>query len=65
MTTWAVEHLDVDRLSLFIEPWNIASIKTAKRAGYEFEGLLRNWERVGGVARDMGSYVRIRSGQPA
>ena len=65
ITTWAIEHLDVDRLSLFIEPWNIASIKTAERAGYEFEGLLRNWERVGGVSRDMGSYVRTRPGRPA
>lgn len=65
LTTWAFEHLDVDRLNLFIEPWNIASIKTAERAGYEFEGLLRNWERVGGVSRDMGSYVRTRSTRPA
>ena len=65
LSTWAFEHLDVDRLSLFIEPWNIASIKTAERAGYQFEGLLRNWERVGGVSRDMGSHVRTRSGHPA
>jgi RimJ/RimL family protein N-acetyltransferase len=63
-TTWAFKHLDVDRLSLFIEPWNMASIKTAERAGYEFEGLLGNWERVGGVSRDMSSYVRTRSGKP-
>ncbi len=65
LSTWAFEHLDVDRLSLFIEPWNIASIKTAERAGYQFEGLLRNWERVGGVSRDMSSHVRTRSGHPA
>ncbi len=60
LSDWAFEHLDIDRLSLFIEPWNIASITTAERAGYEFEGLLRSWERVGGVPRDMGAYVRTR-----
>lgn len=63
LTDWAFEHLDVDRLSLFIEPSNTASIKTAERAGYEFEGVLKNWERVDGVPRDMGSYVRTRLDQ--
>lgn len=63
LSDWAFEHLDVDRLSLFIEPWNTASIKTAERAGYEFEALLESWERVGGVSRDMGSYVRTRRHQ--
>jgi ribosomal-protein-alanine N-acetyltransferase len=61
LSDWAFESLDVDRLSLFIEPWNTASIKTAERAGYELEGLLRDWERVGGMPRDMGSYARTRS----
>lgn len=63
LSAWAFEHLDVDRLSLFIEPWNTASIKTAERAGYAHEGLLRSWERVGGIPRDMASYGRTRSGQ--
>lgn len=63
LSDWAFEHLDVDRLSLFIEPWNTASIKTAERAGYELEGLLRSWERVGGESRDMGSYARTRPNQ--
>lgn len=60
LSDWAFEHLDADRLSLFIEPWNTASIKTADRAGYEREGLLRSWERVGGVPRDMWSFARTR-----
>lgn len=63
LSDWAFEQLDVDRLSLFIEPWNTASIKTAERAGYEREGLLRNWERVSETPRDMWSYARTRSSQ--
>jgi len=63
LSDWAFEHLDLDRLSLFIEPWNTASTKTAERAGYEREGLLRNWQRVGGVPRDTWSYARSRSDQ--
>ena len=61
VSDWAFEHLDVDRLSLFIEPGNIASIRSAERAGYRLEGLLRSWERIGGLSRDMSSYVRTRS----
>lgn len=65
MTTRAVEHLYVDRLSPFIKPWNIASIKTAARAGYEFEGFSETGEPAGGGSHDLGSYVRTRSDQPA
>lgn len=63
LSDWVFENLDVDRLSLFIEPWNTASIQTADRAGYEREGLLRKWERVGGIPRDMWSHARTRPGQ--
>lgn len=59
LSDWAFAHLDVDRLSLFIEPWNVASQKTAERAGYEREVLLKNWERVAGVSKDMWAYVRL------
>ncbi len=48
LSTWAFENLDVDRLSLFIEPWNTASLKIAERAGFEREAILRGWERIGG-----------------
>lgn len=60
MSDWAFEHLDIDRLSLFIEPWNEASISTAERSGFTREGLLTSWERVGGDATDMLSFARIR-----
>lgn len=61
LSDWAFANLDVSRLSLFIEPWNVASIRTAEAAGYEREGLLKNWERVDGVPKDMHSFVRLAS----
>lgn len=59
LSDWAFANLDISRLSLFIEPWNIGSIRTAETAGYEREGLLKSWERVDGIAKDMHSFVRI------
>lgn len=62
LSTWAFENLDISRLSLFIEPWNMASMRTAEAAGYEQEGLLKRWERVDGEAKDMYSYVLLAPG---
>lgn len=60
LSSWAWDNLDISRLSLFIEPWNTSSIRTAEAAGYEREGLLQAWERVDGVAKDMISFVQVR-----
>ncbi len=60
VTGWAFEELTVARLSLFIEPWNSASIRTAERAAYQREGLLQQWEVIDGEPRDMWSYARFR-----
>lgn len=59
LSDWTFEHLDVSRLSLFIEPWNTASIRTAESADYRREGLLAAWERVGGVSKDMLAFARL------
>jgi ribosomal-protein-alanine N-acetyltransferase len=48
------------RIELYIEPWNVGSIKTAERAGYEREGLLRSHAEIGGRRRDMLLYALIR-----
>lgn len=50
---WALVDLGVPRLELYVEPWNEASIRTAERAGFVREGLLRQWELVAGQRRDM------------
>lgn len=48
------------RVELYIEPWNTASIRTAERAGYEHEGLLRSHQEIAGKRSDMLLYARIR-----
>ena len=52
----------VQRIDLFIEPWNIASIRTAERAGYVREELLVSHQLVGGERRDMILYSSVRPG---
>ncbi|WP_205859543.1 GNAT family N-acetyltransferase [Phycicoccus flavus] len=53
---WASGLPEVERLQLFVEPWNEASARAAVAAGFEREGLLRSWQRVGGSRRDMVVY---------
>lgn len=65
MATWALEELHIPRLQLYIEPWNRASIRTAERAGFECEGLLRSWQKVGDRRRDMFMYARLATRNPA
>jgi RimJ/RimL family protein N-acetyltransferase len=43
-----------------IEPWNVGSITTAERAGYEREDLLRSHQQIGGRRRDMFLYAVTR-----
>ncbi|HEY4626085.1 MAG TPA: GNAT family protein [Blastococcus sp.] len=62
LTRFAWTIPDLHRIELYIEPWNVASTRTAERAGYEREGLLRSHQRIGGARRDMLLYAAIRSG---
>lgn len=50
------------RISLFIEPWNTASIRVAERAGYLREGVLRRHMEIDGSRRDMLLYAALRPG---
>lgn len=47
------------RLVLRIEPGNLASIRTAERAGFAFEGVLRGYQVIGGERRDLALYARL------
>lgn len=58
-TDWAFANVDIHRASLFIEPENGASARTAEAAGYEREVLLAQWQTVGGEPRDMYCYRRL------
>ena len=55
---WTVEGLE--RIALYIEPWNLSSVRTAERAGYHREGLLRSHQKIAGQRRDMLLYAAIR-----
>lgn len=57
---WAFAHLSVQRLELYVEPWNEGSWRAAEAAGFQREGLLRQWERVGSERKDMYMYARLR-----
>jgi RimJ/RimL family protein N-acetyltransferase len=48
------------RLELYIEPWNTGSIRTAERAAFQREGLLRSHQEMGGRRRDMLLYAAGR-----
>lgn len=65
VTTWAMTALRLDRLELYVEPWNKGSWRTAELAGYTREGLLRSWERVGDERRDMYMYSCVSAELPA
>ncbi len=58
---WTIPGLH--RIELHIEPWNMASIRTAERAGYLREGLLRSHQEIGGERRDMLLYAATRRDQ--
>jgi len=56
---WALTVRGIDRLELYVEPWNVASARTATRAGFVREGLLRSWQKVGDERRDMDMYALV------
>jgi RimJ/RimL family protein N-acetyltransferase len=59
LARWALHELQIPRLELHVEPWNVASVRTAERAGFLREGLLRSWQEVGGTRKDMYVYARL------
>lgn len=56
---WGMSLPGVVRLELYVEPWNEGSWRAAERAGFQREGLLRQWQPVGAEQRDMFMYSRI------
>lgn len=62
LSDWALALGEVERLELYAEPWNEGSWRAAEACGYEREGLLRSWQRVGTERRDMFMYSRLRRG---
>lgn len=61
---FALIDLAIPRVHLHVEPWNTASVRTAERAGFRREGLLRSWMELGGVRRDMLLFARLAADEP-
>ena len=60
VSEWGLSLSEIHRLELYVEPWNEGSWRTAERAGYRREGLLRSWQAVGEERRDMYMYARLK-----
>ena len=60
VVSFAFGELAIPRLHLFVEPWNVASARTAEAAGFRREALLRGWERIDGEQRDAESFALLR-----
>src|SRR2546423_1114819 len=56
ISRWGLTLDGIERLELYVEPWNEGSWRAAERAGYHREGLLRRWQYVGPERRDMYMY---------
>jgi RimJ/RimL family protein N-acetyltransferase len=59
LVAFAFGQLAIPRLQLFVEPWNVASAKTAISAGFAFEALLRDFERFDGEQHDAECYALL------
>lgn len=64
LTTFAWTLPEVQRIELYIEPWNTASERTAQTAGYQREGLLRSHQVIGRSRVDMLLYAAVRPPAP-
>ena len=58
---FAFGELAIPRLHLFVEPWNVASARTAEAAGFSREATLRGWERIGGEQHDADCFAFLHS----
>ncbi len=60
LADWAFDQLGSWRVELCVEPWNEPSKQVALSAGFVREGLLRNWQAVGGRRSDVEMFSRVR-----
>lgn len=61
LVSFAFDALAIPRLHLFVEPWNVASARTAERVGFQREATLRGWERIDDEQRDADCFAFLHS----
>ena len=59
LVDWCSDKEELHRLQLFVEPHNLASQRVAEACGFQREGLLREWEKIGDSYRDVYAYSLI------
>lgn len=59
LALWALDHLGVARVELYLVVGNVASARVAERAGFKREGVLRNYLAMHGEAYDCAMYSLI------
>ena len=60
-SSFAFGALSIPRLHLFVEPWNVASARTAEAAGFRREATLRGWERIDGAQHDADCFALLHA----
>jgi RimJ/RimL family protein N-acetyltransferase len=61
VVSFAFSALSIPRLHLFVEPWNVASARTAQAAGFRREATLRGWERIDGAQHDADCFALLQT----
>jgi RimJ/RimL family protein N-acetyltransferase len=61
ITAFAFDKLAVPRVHLFVEPWNVASARTALSVGFLREATLRGWERIDGTQHDADCFALLHA----
>jgi RimJ/RimL family protein N-acetyltransferase len=60
LSSWALDTLGLVRVELVADVTNPASLRTAERAGFTREGVLRKHTVMGGASRDCAIYGLVR-----
>ena len=64
VVTFGFAELAIPRLHLFVEPWNVASARTAEAVGFRREATLRGWERIDGEQHDADCFALLHGEWP-
>jgi RimJ/RimL family protein N-acetyltransferase len=64
VVSFAFGELRIPRLHLFVEPWNMASARTAEAVGFGREAALRGWERIDGEQHDVDCFALLLTEWP-
>jgi RimJ/RimL family protein N-acetyltransferase len=65
LARWIFDSLPIERITILADTENEPSRRTAERAGFTYEGVLRSYIVIKGHRRDMASYSLLRGELPS